>query len=83
MERFLPIPVHLLKSSIQSLREEGLDIPASQELLVTKVMDSGDVGGVMCQIEYDEKQNIRHYREFHYRTLLSLVVGIELRRAHV
>lgn len=58
MERSLPIRMYPLNASVQYLREQGLDLPADKALPVTKVMDSGDVGGVMCQIEYDEKQHI-------------------------
>ena len=55
MERYLPIPVYPTKELLQLLRKQGKEISQDTELNITKVFDSGDVGGIVCTILEDEE----------------------------
>ena len=55
MERYLPIPVYPSKELRQLLRKQGKDISRDTELNITRVFDSGDVGGIVCTVLEDEE----------------------------
>lgn len=55
MERYLPIPVYPTKELLQLLRKQGKEISQDTELNITKVFDSGDVGGIVCTILEDDE----------------------------
>ena len=56
MERYLPIPVYPSKELLQLLRKQGKDISGNTELNITKVFDSGDVGGIVCTVLEENKE---------------------------
>jgi len=56
MERYLPIPVYPSKELLQLLRKQGKDISRDTELNITKVFDSGDVGGIVCTVLEENKE---------------------------
>jgi hypothetical protein len=51
IEAHLPLPVHLTPEAAHSLRQQGKDVRADETLQVASVMDSGDLGGILCVIE--------------------------------
>ena len=50
MEAHLPIPARPSRELFDLLRDKGKDITLNTELNITKVYDSGDMGGIMCPI---------------------------------
>lgn len=50
MEECLPIPAYACEELCELLRNQGKDISRGTELHITKVLDSGDAGGIMCSI---------------------------------
>ena len=50
MEKHLPIPAYPSRELYQLLREQGKQISLNTELKITKVFDSGDMGGIVCSI---------------------------------
>lgn len=58
MKRYLPIPVYPSKELQQLLRKQGKDISMETELKITKVFDSGDVGGIVCTILKDKNKEV-------------------------
>jgi hypothetical protein len=50
MEKHLPIPAYPSKELRQLLQKKGKNIGIDTELKITKVFDSGDMGGIMCSI---------------------------------
>lgn len=56
MERHLPIPVYPSKELRQLLRKQGKDISGDTELNITRVFDSGDVGGIVCTVLEENKE---------------------------
>lgn len=51
MELQLPIPVYPTKDLGSYLSQNGKDITAETELMITKVFDSGDEGGIVCLLD--------------------------------
>src|SRR5262249_37507934 len=51
IEAHLPLPVYPAPELAQSLRQNGKDVRMDEALQVTSVMDSGEMGGIMCAIE--------------------------------
>ena len=51
LESQLPLPIYLSRDLSQTLSQKGLEISPQTELMVTKVLDGGDVAGIMCVIE--------------------------------
>jgi hypothetical protein len=51
MERQLPIPVYPTKELGSYLSQNGKNIAADTELMITKVFDSGDEGGIICLLD--------------------------------
>lgn len=56
MEKNLPIPAYPSKGLCKVYRKQGVKINPHTELQITEVVDSGDMGGIMCAIE--EKDNV-------------------------
>ena len=58
MERYLPIPVYPSRELAQLFRKQGKDISMDTELKITKVFDSGDMGGIVCTILEENKEAV-------------------------
>ena len=56
MEKHLPIPVYPSRELCQLLRSKGKDINMNTELKITKVFDSGDMGGIVCSIIEEDSE---------------------------
>ncbi len=56
MERYLPIPAYPSKELLQLLRKQGKDISRDIELNITRVLDSGDAGGIVCTVLEENKE---------------------------
>ena len=56
MEAHLPLPVYATPEVSRSLREQGKKVRADEELQVTSVFDSGEMGGIVCGIESQDKK---------------------------
>jgi hypothetical protein len=54
----LPVPFYLSRDLSQTLSQKGLEISPETELMVTKVLDGGDMAGIMCVIEWGEQEPI-------------------------
>jgi len=53
IEAHLPLPVHLTPEAAHSLRQQGKNARADETLQVNSVMDSGELGGILCVIEVE------------------------------
>jgi hypothetical protein len=51
MKSQLPIPVYPTKELGSYLSQNGKDITADTEIMITEVFDSGDEGGIICLLE--------------------------------
>lgn len=51
MEMHLPIPAYPSKEVCEIFLKQGMKINKATELMITRVVDSGDTGGIMCTIE--------------------------------
>ena len=58
MERYLPISVYPSKELAQLFRKQGKDISMDTELKITKVFDSGDMGGIVCTVLEKNKEAV-------------------------
>jgi hypothetical protein len=58
MKMYLPIPVYPSKELQQLLRKQGKNISMETELKITKVFDSGDVGGIVCTVLKDKNKEV-------------------------
>jgi len=58
IEAHLPLPLHITPEAAHSLRQQGKDLSVDEELQVTRVLDSGEVGGILCAIESRDKQGV-------------------------
>ena len=47
----MPIPVYPTKDLGSYLSQNGKDITVDTELMITKVFDSGDEGGIICLLD--------------------------------
>lgn len=54
----LPLPVYLSRDLSQTLSQKGLEISPDTELMVTKVLDGGDMAGIMCVIDGEDHEPI-------------------------
>ena len=55
MEGNLPIPVYPSKELVKIFRKQGKEISMDTELEITKVFDSGDMGGIVCTVLEDKE----------------------------
>jgi hypothetical protein len=51
MESQLPIPVYPTKDLASYLSQNGKDITVDTELMITKVFNSGNEGGIICMLD--------------------------------
>lgn len=58
IEAQLPLPVFATPELARSLPQKGKDVSADEELPVTSVLDSGEMGGILCAIESKDKQEV-------------------------
>ena len=58
IEAHLPLVVYATPELSRSLREQGMKVRADEELQVTAVFDSGEMGGIMCGIESQDKEEV-------------------------
>jgi hypothetical protein len=56
MEKHLPIPAYASRELYQLLRDQGKNINLNTKLKVTKVFDSGDMGGIMCSVIEEDSE---------------------------
>jgi hypothetical protein len=57
IETTLPIPAYPSKGVCEILRKKGIKVNPHTELQITNVVDSGDIGGILCTI-LEEKGNV-------------------------
>jgi hypothetical protein len=56
MEASLPIPIRLTPQGAAGLQARGTDIIAiKQELVIEKILYSGDMGGILCSVRLEEQ----------------------------
>ncbi len=58
IESHLPLPVYATPESSRSLRKRGNRVSVDEELKVTSVFDSGDMGGILCAIENEKQEEV-------------------------
>ncbi|MBA3571746.1 MAG: hypothetical protein H0W34_07200 [Pyrinomonadaceae bacterium] len=58
IEAHLPLPVYTTTEVSRSLRQQGKEVRADEELQVTSVVDSGEMGGILCGIESQDKKEV-------------------------
>jgi len=58
IEAHLPLPVYPTPEVAHSLRQKGKDVLADEALEVTSVLDSGEMGGILCAIESKDKEEV-------------------------
>ncbi len=56
IEAHLPLPAYATPELSHSLRQQGKHMRADEELQVTSVLDSGEMGGILCGIESQDKK---------------------------
>ena len=50
MEKNLPIPAYPSKGLCKVIRKQGVKIDTKTELMISQVVDSGDIGGIVCTV---------------------------------
>jgi len=84
MGRYLPISVYPSKELAQLFRKQGKDISMDTELKVTKVFDSGDMGGIVCTILEENKEafvvSLTHLRVPPNHPLCDKILAYQRRR---
>jgi hypothetical protein len=58
IQAHLPLPVYPTPELAQTLRQKGATMRMDEALQVTSVMDSGEMGGIMCAIESKDKKEV-------------------------
>ncbi len=56
MERHLPIPVYASPELCKELQKLGKNIDTGTELKITRVFDSGEMGGIICSIIEESRE---------------------------
>jgi hypothetical protein len=56
MKQYLPIPVYASPELSKLLRKQGKEVNTKTELKITKVFDSGEMGGIVCSIIEENKE---------------------------
>lgn len=51
IEAHLPLPMYPTPETADVLRQNGKDVADDEVLQVTSVLDSGDMGGVLCSVK--------------------------------
>jgi hypothetical protein len=87
MEAQLPIPVHLNKMTIKTLREKGIKISSNQIVPVNSLVYLGDEGGIGCEVQIpgDEKNvvivSLTHVRVIPDQPLTKDIWAYQLERS--
>jgi len=50
MEKNLPIPAYPSKGLCKVICKQGVKIDTKTELMISQVVDSGDIGGIVCTV---------------------------------
>jgi hypothetical protein len=58
IEAHLPLPVYATPGLSHSLQQQGKDVGADEELQVTSVFDSGDMGGILCVLASRDQKEV-------------------------
>jgi hypothetical protein len=58
MKKYLPIPARPTRELYKALDNEGKHIDPDQEIEIVDVLDSGDMGGIVCVISKREEQQV-------------------------
>ncbi|MGH9769777.1 MAG: hypothetical protein ACREAB_20325 [Blastocatellia bacterium] len=58
IEAHLPLPVYPTPEIAHSLQQKGKDVRVDEALEVTSVLDSGEMGGILCAIESKDKEEV-------------------------
>jgi hypothetical protein len=59
MKKYLPIPARIKNKSYQYLmQQEGANPNLKQEVTIIDVLDSGDMGGILCAIKESKDQAV-------------------------
>lgn len=58
LEAHLPMPVYATPELSITLRQQGKNVRADEELHVTSVFDSGQTGGIVCAIESRDRKEV-------------------------
>jgi len=58
IKQHLPIPARPTKEIQQYLRKKGVRLSMDRDLMIVEVFNSGDMGGIMCAIQGDNKQPV-------------------------
>ncbi|MDQ1251208.1 MAG: hypothetical protein QG646_277 [Euryarchaeota archaeon] len=59
MKKYVPIPARIKKKPYQHLmQQEGADPNLKQEVTIVDVLDSGEMGGILCAIKESKKQAV-------------------------
>jgi hypothetical protein len=56
MKQYLPLPVYASPELCKLLRKQGKKVNTKTELKITKVFDSGEMGGIVCSIIKENKE---------------------------
>ncbi len=56
MKLYLPIPIYASPELCKLLRKQGKKVDTKTELKITKVFDSGEMGGIVCSIIKENKE---------------------------
>jgi len=55
MKQYLPIPARPTRELCQVLGQKGTHLDPDQDIEIIDVLDSGDMGGIVCTIKEGEK----------------------------
>jgi hypothetical protein len=55
LEKEIPITAYPIRELVQILRDKGNPITLKSKLTITKVFNSGDISGIVCTIDENEK----------------------------
>ena len=56
MKQYLPLPVYASPELCKLLRKQGKKVNTKTELKITKVFNSGEMGGIVCSIIKENKE---------------------------
>ena len=58
LEKYLPIKAFPTRELVQIIRDKGNPITLKTELIITNVHNSGDISGIMCNIQNNDENVI-------------------------
>ncbi len=56
MKQYLPIPAYASPELCKLLQKQGKNVDTRTELKITKVFDSGEMGGIVCSIIEENRE---------------------------